>query len=71
MSKSRIADLIEMKLGQPLVPYIRSLRQNGASWHSCVVDLATTTQVEVTPETLRIWMSDEPDMERGTKVGAA
>lgn len=71
MQKSRTADLIEMKLGQPLVPYIRSLRHAGASWHSCVVDLAVNTEVEVTPETLRIWMSDEPDMDRGTKASVA
>lgn len=68
---SRTFQLIEAKLGRSLEDHAREMRQGGASWHAITLDVATRTEVAVTPETLRIWLAHLPDMERGKKVGAA
>jgi hypothetical protein len=64
-NQSRTFQLIEMKLGRPLVDHAREMRQRGASWHSITLDLANRTDVAVTPETLRLWLVNEPGMARG------
>ena len=45
--------LIEMKLGQPLMPYIESLRAQGASWDAIARELWTRTGVSITDQTVR------------------
>lgn len=67
---SRTSQLIEERLGQPLIPYVEQLRKGGASWHAVSLDLASRTEVAVTPETARIWWAHLPGMQRG-KAGAA
>lgn len=62
---SRTFQLIETKLDRPLAEHVRALRQGGSSWHSVSLALAAETGVAVTPETIRIWLSNEPGMERG------
>jgi hypothetical protein len=45
--------LIEMKLGEPLMPFIESLRAQGASWDAIARELWTRTGVTVTDQTIR------------------
>lgn len=45
--------LIEMKLGEPLLPLIEARRAEGASWDAIARELWTRTGVTVTDQTIR------------------
>ena len=51
--------LIEMKLGRPLRPWIRSRRRRGDSWRKLTLELYKLTDVDVTDETVRTWAPDQ------------
>lgn len=45
--------LIEMKLGEPLLPFIESHRADGASWDTIARTVSQRTGVTVTDQTIR------------------
>lgn len=51
--------IIEMKLGRPLRPWIRSRRRRGDSWRAIALELYTLTNVDVTDETIRTWAPEQ------------
>lgn len=66
MSNTRI--LIEDRLTERqdtnLETYVRELRQDGASWRLIATTVHADTEVDVTPETIRLWLGHLPGMER-------
>ncbi len=50
--------LIEMKLGEPLLPLIESRRTEGASWDAIARELWSRTGITVTDQTVRNYASD-------------
>lgn len=45
--------LIEMKLGEPLMPFIESHRADGASWDTIARTVSQRTGITVTDQTIR------------------
>lgn len=55
--KTRSYLLVEERLGRPLDEYVAEKRAEKASWVTICHDIAQTTDVRLTPETLRVWFS--------------
>lgn len=51
------AQLIEIKLGEPLLPFIQAQRCDGASWDAIARTLWTRTGVSVTDQTVRNYVA--------------
>ena len=49
--------LIEMKLGEPLLPFIEIRRQQGASWEMIARDVLTRTGISVSDQTIRNYLA--------------
>lgn len=45
--------LIEMKLGEPLMPFVESRRDDGASWDAIARELWSRTGIAVSDQTIR------------------
>lgn len=45
--------LIEMKLGEPLMPFVQSRRSDGASWDAIARELWSRTGIAVSDQTIR------------------
>lgn len=47
--------VIETKLGEPLAGAVERWRFKGLSWREVSLNIRDLTNVDVTPETLRLW----------------
>ena len=61
MRMTPLARLIETKLGQPLVEYVRASRSIGQGWRAIATEIEQRTGVEVSHETLRFWCQHDVD----------
>jgi hypothetical protein len=51
----RLADLL---LGEPVLPWITARRAEGLSWRKIAQQLYLDTGIDVTGETVRVWLDE-------------
>lgn len=58
MRQTPLAQLIEARLGRSLAEYVAEARTAGKDWRKIAAEISADTDLSVTGETLRSWMTD-------------
>ena len=66
MERTTLAELVETRLGAPLIPWLRQTRSELGSWDATATELHARTGVLVSRETVRRWA----DQARNDKAAA-
>jgi hypothetical protein len=59
MKRTATAQLVELKLGEPLADFVKKLRSDERSWPYIARKLRERTDVSFSVEALRKWFLDE------------